>query len=420
LGNRSKIVASIIILFFALSLISACLPSARAVVDTSTYQNSIWVLDLANSYDFPIAGDYHLFTNFLSAAHIGTVDVFIGYLNHDLTFSGGNPQLDIMSFYNDIKAALPNEKIVGWISNNIATNDYLDIGTSAKQQDILNLEIATINSYGLDGIANDVESVMVNNGTIYSLCDELEIFHNLGATMFHAADSTYFYGADTLYSYDGNFMSLYSSNIDEVRVQVYNGGDYFSSAFWTTHGAMDGIVPISTIMGNLDHMPAGVNWEIGIEDAVQADYTLLNANIPTLTHQPNGIALFRWGITDEQSTINFLATHFSPTPSPSPTAAPTPSPEPLVASPITLNDAILFLALFAFLALAYYTSEPFWFVISGFLCILTGIDLLLLSANNSVLWSLEFIGLVVIGVGCYLFANSLSIMLKTRKEKNKR
>ena len=114
----------------------------------------------------------------------------------------------------------------------------------------------------------------------------------------------------------------------------------------------------------------------------------------------------------------WFQTFIPPTPTPTPTYTSTPTSTPTItASPIGLNEIILFVSFFTFLSLAFYLDAPFFFVVSGFLAVLCGIDILLIGQANNVLWSLQFVGLIIMGLGVYLFGWGFSNQLKTRRDK---
>lgn len=412
MSNKNKLVASIIILFFLLS----CLALTQAqTVDVTHYNNSTWILDASGL-------DYTALTNFLSAAHIGTVDIYGGEIGYggstDFTVSFGNSYSDIRAAYTAIKAVLPNENVVLWI-NDVA--NPIDVTTLGNRQAIVQNCLNEVALYGVNGISFDIETS--TEGTI---TPHLMALDSLCAQTFHANNTNYFVGIDVGYDYTFSFyQALTGSTINELRIQFYdNVNDFFTGD--------NSSVASYRLVGTSSEIPTDVPWEIGLYDVANFanDFAKLDPIVAGLSYKPSGYAVYRFeGLTTSQKNdiISYLQTNplptptGNPTPSPSPTASPSPAPtvapQPLVASPITLNDAILFLALFALLAVAFHTEEPFWFVASGFICIICGIDLELLFANNSALWGLEFIGLIVIGIGCYVFATSLQTQLKTRKTK---
>jgi hypothetical protein len=327
-----------------------------------------------------------------------------------------------------------NIKVLLWSES---TGVYPDLTSSTIRANLASGYLTAVNNGNFDGIFSDLESPIDQNAPDYPNATIINAYCNFvgNETLVMHGLNKYFTISEGIDN--GNVLYPYV-HCDMAYIQWYISFSEFEDTnvqnldwMWQETFAVASYNPVN---GDQAHyLPSASPQDILIMDApgnsqdfafqLNTATTLINTYGTGTQEVGFGVWMYEYMLPGDLTlwgnwvSSNFASTNPTVTATPSPTPIPTSTTQSLTASPITLNDAILFLALFALLAVAFHTEEPFWFVASGFICILCGIDLELLFANNSALWGLEFIGLIVIGIGCYIFATSLQTQLKTRKNK---
>jgi hypothetical protein len=431
-------------LFFLLSCFALSVPQTKATLaPTGVLQNTVlidngfladtslgtnWDTDFLLSTTPTTASDI---ATELAAAHVDTVAFGTFQLYPDGSIVTYESDSNFVAFNAAFHAVGITTLL--WIENQ---GSYCDLANSTITTALASSLRTKVTTCNFDGVFFDDEGPTQIGGGSFSVQSASEIAYtnwvNTQTIIYHGIGK---YFTISLGGDSDNSLTPFL-HVDMIYNQFYSGShSYFldpqGAAYWQldlacgfydyqtgTYPILPPASPINMLVYNyrtLNEAYNATDWPLTNQLNQAVIYN--NAFGTGYGSVGFGFWILEYFQNNDLSTIgNFVSSYYTTTsPTPAPTASPSPSPAPIIPAVFGLNEIVLFAALFGFLSLAFYTVEPFLFMVAGFLAVIGGIDLEFLYSGNLGVWSFEFIGLIAMGFGVWVVASGVNVQLQLRK-----
>jgi hypothetical protein len=218
--NRLKLLTLLlcsILLFTFIFIVSSQEPQSTLLLATDEKSNGIWTQ----------AGTYATSEKYTL---IKSMNFSLVYLQTGLWNQDGS--IDLIPTSNQIKTAVENAHAVGlkiysWI--NSGESSIIDISTSGKRSTAINSLTNLVNTYGFDGVADDIE-----NMTSWSLTD-LVTYFNSATTSLNRIGKEYFTALITHWGVEMQTPLFATIKVDRLQPMLYGYSSEHAESIFKQH-----------------------------------------------------------------------------------------------------------------------------------------------------------------------------------------